>query len=86
MLSFSLHAEPGDYTMQSVDLVFNIGNLGMMLCVTIPINDDLLCEGPETLIVTVLEDDQNVILAAPTQATLTILDNDGMYSNPNHEF
>ena len=67
--------------MQSVNLVFNMGNMDDMLCATIPIIDDLLCEGIETFSAS-LTAGQNAGLTTPSLATVTITDNDGMYSNP----
>ena len=78
-MCFSLHAEPGDYTMVSMDLVFDMANMNAMLCVDIPITDDLLCEGTETFSAS-LTAGQNAGLTTPSQATVTITDNDGTYS------
>ena len=74
--------------MQMVDLVYNAGNMDQMMCVNIPIMDDLLCEGTETFSAS-LTAGQNAALITPSQATVTIDDNDGMYSRismPNPEF
>ena len=74
--------------MQMVDLVYNGGNMDQMMCVNIPIMDDLLCEGTETFSAS-LTAGQNAALITPSQATVTIDDNDGMYSRismPNPEF
>ena len=74
--------------MRSVDLEYTNTNMDQMLCVDIPIVEDLLCEGNETFFAS-LTADQNAVVSPPSQATVTITDNDGMHSrmsNPNPEF
>ena len=73
-----LPLESADYIAQSVNVVFNAGNMDNMLCVNIPIIDDLLCEGIETFGAS-LTAGQNTGLATPAVATVTITDNDGIY-------
>ena len=67
--------------MQNEDIVFNAANMNMMLCITIPIVDDLLCEASETIITQLTENDPNVVLIPPTTSIVTIIDNDGMCSS-----
>ena len=65
--------------MVSVVLEYTNDNMDQMFCVNIPINDDLLCEGNETFFAS-LTAGQNAALSTPSQATVTIIDNDGMHS------
>ena len=76
-------SEPGDYTMQDIELEFNADNMDMLLCVDIPIQDDLICEGPEIFMASLSSSDPNALIASPSQVTVTILDNDGTYSDRN---
>ena len=74
--------------MVSAVLVYTNANMDQMLCVNIPINDDFLCEGNETFFAS-LTPGQNAALSTPSQATVTITDNDGRHSsmsNSNPEF
>ena len=69
-------APDADYTAVSVDLEFTESNFNVMLCVNIPIVDDLICEGPETFRVTLSETDPDVTLSGSSRV-VTIEDNDG---------
>ena len=63
-----------------MDLVFTADNDGMMLCVTIPILDDQLCEGSEDINLSISSSDENARITS-SQGTVTILDNDGTYED-----
>ena len=76
----TLPPEPSDYSGQQMNLVFNAGNDDMMLCIMIPIQDDQLCEGSETINVLLSSSDENALINSPSQGTVTILDDDGMYA------
>ena len=75
----SLHTEPDDYTSVTVDMTFNALNSDQMLCVDIPINDDLLCEGLESLFITISSTDSDIVINEPT-LPVNIIDNDGKIS------
>ena len=61
-----------------MDLVFTADNDGMMLCINIPILDDLLCEGSEDINLLLSSSDENARITS-SRGTVTILDDDGMY-------
>ena len=63
-----------DYTVTSSDLTFEAATSSQT--VTIPIVDDDIVEGSETIIVTLTSADPAVILNPPS-ASVTIEDNDG---------
>ena len=67
---------PGDYTTTSVPLTFTSQNSDQMLCVDIPINDDLLCEGLENFFANLVTNDPDVNIVSPP-LSLNIIDNDG---------
>jgi len=63
-----------DYTVTSSDLMFNA--ITSSQTVTIPILEDNIVEGSETIIVTLASADPTAVLNPPT-ASITIEDNDG---------
>ena len=68
--------------------MYDIVNQDELMCVNISIIDDLLCEGNETFFAS-LTAGRFAALSTPSQATVTITDNDGMHSrmsNSNLEF
>ena len=65
-----------DYVVTSSDLVFNATTSSQT--VTIPILDDNIFEGSETIIMTLASADPAAILT-PQTANVTIEDNDGKY-------
>ena len=62
-------------------LIFNSNNVNSMLCVNVPIINDLICEGNEIFNVGLTENDPNVILSS-TQSSgiVTIIDDDSTCS------
>ena len=73
--------------MVSAVLEYTNANMDQM-CVNIPIFDDLLCEGNETFFAS-LTAGQNATPCTPSQANVTITDNDGVHSrmsNSDPEF
>ena len=65
-----------DYTVTSGDLIFNATTSSLM--VTIPILEDSIVEGSETIIVTLTSADPAIL--SPPSTCVTIEDNDGKYS------
>ena len=63
-----------DYTVTSSDLTFDVATSSQT--VTIPILEDHLFEGSETIIVTLTSADPAAVLNPPS-ASVTIEDNDG---------
>ena len=64
-----------DFEVTSSDLTFDTATSSQT--VTIPIHDDNIVEGSETIIVTLTSADPAVILNPPSSASVTIEDNDG---------
>ena len=50
-----------------------------VMCASFPINDDDLCEGPESFFVTLTGNGANVGFDGPRSGTVNIIDNDGTY-------
>lgn len=67
-----------DYTASNFQVTFTPVNQGQLLCRTIPVMDDLVCEGDETISVSVTTIDPAVTLS-PSSAVVTIIDNDGKF-------
>ena len=76
-----IHAATVDYIVTSSDLTFNATTSSQT--VTIPILEDNLFEGSETIIVTLTSADPAAILN-PSTTSVTIEDNDGEYSTVSH--
>ena len=56
----------------------------MMMCVNIPITNDILCEGQETFIISLVDTDPNIILqTGRSVGTVTIIDDDSKFRQPN---
>ena len=74
----SCHAAGTDYTPASSIMTFTEANQGQLQCVTISVDDDLICEADETFScsLTSTEDPSDVILN-PSFGLVTIVDNDG---------
>ena len=70
---------PDDYTFTQQNIMFNTNNIGMMMCITVPIENDDICEGDETFQVVLSDNDPNTVTVAPALATVTITDDDGRY-------
>ena len=70
-----MHSAMVDYTVTSSDLTFDAPS---SQTVTIPILEDNIVEGSETIIVTLTSTDPAAILN-PQSASVTIEDNDGKY-------
>ena len=75
----SIPTAPADYTSVSMALTFNSGNTGGMLCISIPIEDDNICENSETILVDLTSTDPNAIRIPPLSTSVTITDNDGEF-------
>ena len=60
-----------------MDLTYNFANTDDMLCISVPIENDNICENDEIFNVVLTENDPNVIPVAPTSRSVTIIDNDG---------
>ena len=71
---FLIHSATLDYVFTSSDLIFDVTS---SLTVTIPILEDIVFEGSETIDVTLTSTDPAAILN-PSSASVTIEDNDGM--------
>ena len=71
---FFLHSATVDYIFTSNDLAFNASTSSQT--VTIPILEDKIFEGSETVIVTMTSADSAAIIN-PQSASVTIEDNDG---------
>ena len=69
--------EPADYTMTTMTLQFNVANINNMLCIDVPIQNDLLCEGNEMFSVILTENDPNAVLGQAA-GSVTIMDDDSM--------
>ena len=63
-----------DYTLANGTLTFDAGETSKTII--IPIVDDTLAEGPETVVLTLSNATGGATLGSPTSATLTITDND----------
>ena len=71
---------PEDFGFIRENIFFNPSNIGLMLCIDIPIENDDLCEGDEIFQVALSDNnDPNTLIVAPTLATVTIIDDDGRY-------
>ena len=70
-----------DYKITSSDLTFNATTSSLM--VTIPILEDSIVEGSESIIVTLTSSDPAIL--SPPSTCVTIEDNDGEYGYVNHE-
>ena len=79
----SLPTAPADYTSVSMALTYNSGNTGNMLCISIFIEDDNVCENSETIFVDLTSTDPNAITVPPTSTSVTITDNDGEFLIPH---
>ena len=56
----------------------------MMMCVNIPIVNDVICEGQESFTISLVNTDPNVILQpGRSSGTVTIIDDDGKFRQPN---
>ena len=73
---FLILAATVDYTVTSSDLTFNAVTSSQT--VTIPLHEDIIVEGSETIIVNVTSADPAAILNPPS-ASVTIEDNDGKH-------
>ena len=72
---FLIHSATLDYVFTSSDLTFNAATSSQT--VTIPILEDIIFEGSETIIVTLTSTDPAAVLN-PSSASVAIEDNDGM--------
>ena len=61
--------------MTTMTLQFNVANINNMLCVNVPIQNDLLCEGDEMFSVFLTENDPNAVLGLAS-GSVTIIDDD----------
>ena len=83
ILSLFLCTAPDDYSTVSTTLTFRAGADGSLpsdaVCVSVPIIDDQLAEGTESVIFNIASLDQSRIIIDPTrsQKILYIEDNDG---------
>ena len=59
-------------------MIFTPANQGQLLCRTIPVMDDLVCEADETISVSVTTTD-SAVTPSPSSAVVTIIDNDGKF-------
>ena len=65
----------GDYSQISTTLSFNTANDRQLMCMDIPIIDDLLIEGSENFFVSLTTSEVGVTFN-PSRTTVTISDND----------
>ena len=71
----SLHTAPEDYETVTSELTFNsLSNRG---CISVTLQDDNLLENIEEIGVSLITEDEQVILT-PDTAIITVIDTDGM--------
>ena len=80
IIMYILATNGSDYLGVSMDLVFTAGS--SYGCMDVAIYDDSLFEGNETFTVTLtLNQPSYTVVLGNNMTTITILDNDGMYSS-----
>ena len=84
-VSFFQSAANEDYLETSVPVTFTSNTIDSVLCVSIPIINDLLCEGNEQFQVQFTEDDENLVLVNDEPRTLTITDDDSKYNRKHYK-
>ena len=65
-----------DYTVVTIQLVFDSTNDDQMLCINIPIINDTICEDIEVINILMTTTDPDVTISTPA-TTVTIIDDDG---------
>ena len=66
-----------DYSPLTTTVTLNSAT-GAMVCATVTLSDDTILEGAETFTVAIT-DSGGAVLGSPSNATVTINDNDGQY-------